>query len=163
VKKGVRLNKIIQGAGQESGRRPGTENMLGIAGLGKACEIAGRDFQVNHQHLKTLRNRLYYGLKEKLQDDMLLNGDLDHTLPNTLNISFRGIIANELVMALHENLVISAGAACHSGITRVSEVLQAMKIPEEWARGAVRISVGKFTTLPEIDKAIELMAGYLVQ
>ncbi|MCX6272372.1 MAG: cysteine desulfurase family protein [Bacteroidetes bacterium] len=159
IKKGTSLNKVILGAGQEKGIRPGTENILGIVGLGKACEIANRDFLKNHEHLINLRNMMYNGLKENLQENLQLNGDLDQILPNTLNLSFKGITSNEMIAALNDKVVLSAGAACHSGITKISEVLQAMNIPEEWAKGAVRISVGRFTTEQEVGRAI----GHIVE
>lgn len=157
IKNGVTLKKVIHGAGQEKGIRPGTENILGIVGIGKACEIAKRDFDKNHVHLIKLRNRMYYGLKENLQDNIQLNGDLDQILPNTLNLSFKGINSNELVAALNDTVVLSAGAACHSGITKISDVLLAMKVPEILAKGAIRISLGKFTTEQEIENAIDLI------
>jgi cysteine desulfurase len=159
IKKGVVLAKITHGAGQENGQRPGTENILGIVGLGMACEIAKRASEKNGELLKKLRNSLYFGLKDKLGEQIQINGDLDHILPNTLNISFCGIIANDIVEILGDRVVLSAGAACHSGITRTSDVLKAMNIPERWAQGAVRMSVGKYTTEHEIEQAI----GYIVE
>ena len=153
VKKGVVIDKIAFGAGQEQGKRPGTQNVIGIIGLGKACEIAQRDFENNVAHLKTLRDRLYLELKSQLGDRVCLNGDLERVLPNTLNLSFKGVIASELVAAAGDKVVFSAGAACHSGLSIVSSVLQAMNVPEIWASGAIRFSVGKYTTMHEIETA----------
>lgn len=154
VKKGILLEKIIHGAGQEKGKRPGTENVLEIVGLGKAFEVASRDLDVNSVKLKKLRNKLYDGLKKKLKENIQINGDIDQILPNTLSLSFKGIIANELIEETNQHVIFSAGAACHSGITKISSVLQAMKVPELWVKGSVRLSIGKLTTENEIKKAV---------
>ncbi|OFX18376.1 MAG: cysteine desulfurase NifS [Bacteroidetes bacterium GWA2_31_9] len=155
IKDGVKLEKMIHGAGQENGLRAGTENVLEIVGLGKACEVALRDLDKNIIRLSQLRYKLYQGLKEILKDNILLNSDLKLSLPNTLNISFKGIIANNFIHELNNNVVASAGAACHSDTVKISHVLHAMKIPEIWAKGAVRFSVGVSTSEQEIENSIK--------
>ncbi len=151
MRRGVQLQKLIHGAGHEQNRRAGTENTLQIVGLGKACEIAGRDWQANYAHLRTLRDQLWTALESSLED-VYLNGHPLQRLPNTLNVSFGGCDAHQ-VLARATQIAASAGAACHAGETQISATMAAMKIPRERARGAIRFSVGKFTTAAEIEQA----------
>ena len=161
VRTGTRLEKFMHGAGQERNMRAGTENVLEIVGLGKACEIARRDLTINRARMKALRDRLHEGLKSAAQD-LRLNGHPEKRLPNTLSIGFRNMEAaallNELIIA---NISTSAGSACHAGETTISHVLAAMKVPLDYAAGTLRLSVGKMTTEVEIDQAIERMASVL--
>ena len=153
VREGVELGKFIHGADHEQNIRPGTENVLEIVGLGKACEIAGRDLSKNIKHLKTTRD----SLKNKLQAEfpsMKINGHPEFCLPNTLNVSFPGLEANTILGSL-ENLAASAGAACHVDQVDLSPVLVAMGIPVETAMGTIRLSTGKCTSLKEIESAVE--------
>lgn len=153
IKKGVVLEKLIHGADHEQNKRAGTENVLEIVGLGQACEVAGRDLEKNQRHLKDMRERLYNGLIKKGLD-IKLNGHLTHRLPNTLSIGFRDIEANTLLWSM-DQLAASAGAACHTDSEETSSVLMAMKVPDEYAMGTIRFSVGKYTTKDEIDTAID--------
>lgn len=154
VRSGIELPLQLHGADQESGRRPGTENVLEIVGLGKACEIAQRDLDKNRTHFKSVRDRLYQALVEELgQDFVRLNGHPEKRLPNTLSVSFRGVEANTLLSEIYEKVAASAGAACHADRVDVSDVLQAMRVPIEWAMGTVRFSVGRSTTEEDIDQA----------
>ena len=157
IKDGVKLEKLIHGADHENNLRAGTENVLEIVGLGKACEIAKRDFTQNTQHQTTMRNRLNNGLKEK-DLDIKLNGHPEFRLPNTLSLSFKNIEANKLLSEISD-IAASAGAACHAEDVKISTVLQAMVIPKDYAMGTIRFSVGKYTTEEEIDKAIEVIAN----
>ncbi|MCJ7736491.1 MAG: cysteine desulfurase, partial [Anaerolineae bacterium] len=159
VREGVQLVPLIHGAGQESGRRPGTENVLEIVGLGKAAEIAARDLEKNRLHFQTLRDRLHEGLLHALGSEMVqLNGHPDKRLPNTLNLSFRGVEASALLVDISDRVAISAGAACHADSTQISAVLQAMDVPMEWAMGTLRFSVGRATTAEQIDTAVRVVA-----
>lgn len=159
VRRGVRLEKLLHGANHESGRRPGTENVLAIVGLGQACKIAQRCLEGNIVHLKTLRDRLHKGLLRELGSEALrLNGHPERRLPNTLSLGFRGIDANSLLAEIAAQVAASAGSACHSGGISVSPVLKAMNVPLEWAAGTVRFSVGRQTTAQEIDQAVEIIA-----
>ncbi len=153
IRNGVKLTKLMHGAGHEQGRRAGTENVLEIVGLGKACYIAKRDMNKNISHMMEMRDSLYNGLKEKLKN-IKLNGHPEKRLPNTLSISFKGIDANMLLNEIKDDVAVSAGAACHSGVTKISHVLSAMNIPLEWAQGTLRFSTGRMTTKTDIDKAI---------
>jgi cysteine desulfurase len=147
----------MYGAGQEKGWRAGTENVLEIVGLGKACEIAALDLEHNMSHMKSLRDRLHHGLVKKLGTLISLNGHQDKRLPNTLNLSFKGFDAQSILSEIGETVAASAGAACHADTVEMSHVLQAMDIPEELGRGAVRFSVGRMTTADQIDRAIEII------
>ena len=160
VRTGVELAPLIHGAGHEGGRRPGTENVLEIVGLGKACQIAGRDLEQNMVHFQTMRDRLHDGLLRELGDEAVrLNGHPERRLPNTLSLSFRGVEANTLLSEVGEQVAASAGAACHADQVDVSAVLEAMQVPVEWAMGTVRFTVGRDTTSEQVDRAIEVMAG----
>jgi cysteine desulfurase len=159
VREGVRLVPIVHGAGHEGGLRPGTENVLEIVGLGKACEIAGRDLAENEERLLAMRDRLHAGLRAALGDQAVrLNGHPELRLPNTLSVSFRGVEANTLLAAIGAEVAASAGAACHAGEVDVSAVLRAMKVPVDWAMGTVRFSVGRGTTAAEIDRTVAVVA-----
>jgi cysteine desulfurase len=148
--------KFYYGAGQEMGRRAGTENVLEIVGLGKACETAERDLVKNMAHMQNLRDRLYQGLCTQL-DDIRLNGLNAERLPNTLNVSFKDLEANRILEEIGLEVAASAGAACHSDTVVISHVLKAMTVPLQWAKGTLRFSVGKMTTTAEIDKAIRIV------
>jgi len=148
----------MHGAGHERNMRAGTENVLEIVGLGKACEIAKLDLKKNLTHIKEMRDRLYNGLKEKIKN-IRLNGHPEKRLPNTLSIGFRNIEAssllNELIIA---DIAVSAGSACHAGSTTISHVLAAMNVPMEFARGTLRLSTGIMTTEEEIDRVIKVIS-----
>jgi len=158
VREGIQLEKFMHGAGHESNMRAGTENVPEIVGLGKACEIAKRALGENITHMKAMRNMLYNGLKNKVKD-IRLNGHPEQRLPNTLSIGFPNIEAsallNKLIMA---GIAVSAGSACHAGSTTISHVLAAMNVPVAYARGTLRLSTGKMTTVEEIDKAVEIIS-----
>ena len=161
IRSGVRLVKFVHGADHEANRRAGTENVLGIVGLGQATEIAGRDLERNMAHMRTMRDRLWAGLTRELDTPGLLrlNGHPDERLPNTLSVGFRSIEANTLLAEIGEQVAASAGAACHADQVDVSTVLQAMQVPLEYAMGTVRFSVGRMTTAEEIDRAVEVVAA----
>ncbi len=148
--------KFCYGAGQEMGWRAGTENVLEIVGLGKACEIAQRDLEKNMEHMKFLRDRLHEGLLAKLTD-IRLNGHYDQRLPNTLSISFKGREANRILEDIGQEVAASAGAACHSDTVQISHVLEAMGVPLDWAKGTLRFSVGRMTTKEDIDTTIRVV------
>ncbi len=162
IKKPLKLEPFCHGAGQESGRRAGTENVLEIVGLGKACEIAGRDLAKNMTHMEFLRNRLHDKLAAEIEP-VRLNGHPTRRLPNTVNLSFYGREANRILEEIGLDVAASAGAACHSDTVEISHVLTAMKVPNDWARGTIRFSVGKMTTTAEIDRAAEVVAAAVNQ
>ncbi len=156
VRKGVQLDKFCHGAGQENGWRAGTENVIEIVGLGKACEVASRDLKKNMAHMQQMRDQLQWGIMTRL-DDVRLNGHPEHRLPNTLSLAFKGLAANRIIEEVGLEVAVSAGAACHSDTVILSHVLTAMQVPPEWAMGTVRFSTGRFTTLPEIDRTVAVV------
>lgn len=157
IRQRTQVAKFMHGAGHEQGRRAGTENVLEIVGLGKACEIARRDLEKNGLHMKKMRDRLHSGLCERMQT-VKYNGHPSHCLPNTLSLGFFGIDATTLISQINDQVAVSAGSACHSGECKISPVLQAMNVPVEWARGTIRFSTGKMTTEDEIDRAVNIVS-----
>ncbi len=155
IRHGTRLEKFFHGAQHEQNHRAGTENVMEIVGLGKACEIANRDLEKNMLHMRKMRERLYEGLRETLKN-MKLNGHPEKRLPNTLSLSFCGIEANTILSEIEE-VAASAGAACHSSGVELSHVLKAMNVPMEYAMGTVRFSTGRMTTEKDIDEAIDII------
>jgi len=158
VREGVELARQLHGAGQEGGRRPGTENVLEIVGLGKACQLAYSGLERNTAHMQSMRDRLHLALQQNLGAEVVrMNGHPEERLPNTLSLSFRAVEANKLLAEIGDRVAASAGAACHTDRVEVSSVLQAMGVPTEWAMGTVRFSVGRETTGDEIDQAVEVI------
>jgi cysteine desulfurase len=153
LRNGIDVMPIMFGAGHERGIRPGTENVIGISGLGKACEIAVRDMPFRYECTLKLRDALFSLLESKLA--VKLNGHRILRLPNTLNVSIKGITAEDLVAALNDEVAFSAGSACHSGIRKPSPVLKAMGLSDEDALSSIRLSVGKDNTISEIEHASE--------
>lgn len=152
VRRGIELQKMIHGAAHEQNLRAGTENVLEIVGLGKACEVVGRELSRQAPLMRNLRDRLESQLTERLPQ-CRVNGNLELRLPNTLSISFPGIEANTIISEL-EQVACSPGAACHSDKVMMSHVLEAMHVPVEYAMGTIRFSTGYMTTETEIDEAV---------
>jgi cysteine desulfurase len=153
IREGVRIDPFMNGAGQERGRRAGTENVIGIVGLGMACEVAARDLRVVGEHLRKMRDLLHEGIVREIPDARL-NGHLLKRLPNTLSLSFRGLDAGRILEEIGLDVAASAGAACHSEGVEISHVLAAMAVPEEWASGTLRLSTGRMTVKEEIRRAV---------
>jgi cysteine desulfurase len=159
IRKGVKIENLMFGAGHEMGRRPGTENVPYIVGLGKACELVQKKETVIHEHIFQMRQRLLEGLIQKSISPITVNANLENCLPNTLSISFANIEAHTLTSVIGEQVCISTGSACHSGSVEISQVLKAMKVEYKQAAGTVRISTGKFTTEEEVDHAVEVISN----
>jgi cysteine desulfurase len=121
--------------------------------LGKACELARKALKNNQ--IGELTDYFYINLKDIFGEKITLNGDLYNRLPNTLNISFLGFNGSDILSLLGEDIAASTGSACHSGLISVSPVLKAMNIPVEIARGAVRFSLGRYTTKEDMDEVIK--------
>ncbi len=155
VRRGVKMEPLHHGAGHERGRRAGTEPVAAIVGLGKAAELARE--HLNDSRTRLLCERLYFGLKATLDETVVLLGHSEARLPNTLAVGFRGFIGGDILGACPE-LCASTGAACHSGRPERSATLAAMGVSEEIAFGAIRFSVGRFSTEAEIDRAVEMIA-----
>ncbi len=161
VRKGLKLEKLIHGADHERNMRAGTENILEIAGMGKAAEVALRDLDENAKHYSAMRNRLEKGLKQALPY-IKINGEQAERLPNTSSVAIPKVEANTLLDEL-EGIAASAGAACHTDSIDVSSVLEAMLVPLDYAMGTIRFSVGRYTTKADIDKAIALFTKKVKQ
>jgi cysteine desulfurase len=151
VRKGVRLEPLIHGAGHESGRRAGTENILLDVGLGAACALA--ESWIGMESVPQLRDLFWNLLQERFGNRVVLNGHPDERLPNTLNVSFVNKVGTEILDRI-EGVAASTGSACHSGSVELSPVLKAMNIPPEIGMGAIRFSLGRTTTPDEIEAAV---------
>lgn len=161
--------KLMHGANHEQNRRAGTENVLEIVGLGKACEISKRDLSKNITKMSNVRDALWDAIVSQMPPKSVkMNGSKDpkRRLPNTLSVSFRGIHASALLSEISDRVAASPGAACHSasdgggsdseGIS-VSATLKAIGLPIEWAMGTVRLSVGRETTVEQVKRAADIL------
>jgi len=158
VRKGTVLEPFVHGAGHESGRRAGTENVLLDVGLGAASALAGS--WLESPSIRVLRDRLWNRFREVLGEQVVLNGHTDQRLPNTLNVSFVGRIGAEVLTTL-EGVAASTGSACHEGRHEMSPVLRAMGLRPEVGLGAVRFSLGRTTTEREVDEVADKISGLL--
>jgi cysteine desulfurase NifS/selenium donor protein len=165
IRRGVQIEKQILGADHESDRRAGTENVIHIAGLGKAAEIITHSYSNGpadegsslNAGIKELRDLLYDGIHAEIPG-ISLNGNPHLRLPNTLSVGFPGVESAILLNAM-EGIAASAGAACHTGSQEVSGVLAAMKVPYEHALGTIRFSLGRMTSRAEIESAIPIIVN----
>lgn len=153
VRRGLDLQQLIVGAGHEQGRRAGTENVLEIVGLGAACALVAREMDNRAPEMRRLRDLLQESLLARIPQARV-NGHGERRLPNTLSVSFPGIEANTIIAEL-ETVACSPGAACHSDKVMMSHVLEAMKVPVEYAMGTIRFSVGYMTSEAEVVEAVE--------
>jgi cysteine desulfurase len=158
IRHGLKLEPIIYGGGQESGRRAGTESVANMVALGTACFLAQEHLAESQQRLRSLRNRLQKLMEHSLPGRIHLNGHKTESLPNTLNISVDGIVGEE-VLGITPEIASSTGSACHEGSTDPSPVLMAMGYSRERALGALRLTVGRWSTEEEMERA----ARYLVK
>jgi len=149
----VKLQPLIDGGGHEGGLRSGTLNVPAIVGFGAACELARMEMKPEAERLKKLRDKLWRGLSRGL-DHVTLNGHPDRRLPGNLNVSFKFVESESLMMAL-AGIAVSSGAACTTTKAEPSHVLKALGIPEDLARSSIRFGLGRFTTAGEIDTVIE--------
>ncbi len=149
----VRIDPIFSGGGQERNLRSGTVPTPLVVGLGAACELAKKEMINDHAWAKMLNERLYKGITSKLEH-IIVNGDLNKRYPGNLNISFAYVEGESLLMAL-KNIAVSSGSACTSASLEPSYVLRAIGVDEELAHTSIRFGIGRFTTIEEIDFAIE--------
>ncbi len=153
----LHLEPIMYGGGQESGRRAGTESVANIVALGTACLLAQEQLSESQVRLHHMRDKLQRLLEQCIPDHVHLNGHRTERLPNTLNISVDGVIGEE-VLAITPEIASSTGSACHEGSTDPSPVLMAMGIARERALGAMRLTLGRWSTEEEIERAARLLA-----
>ncbi|MGJ3260594.1 MAG: cysteine desulfurase family protein [Rhodospirillales bacterium] len=158
IRKGIDLEPLVHGAGHEGGRRAGTESALFAAALGQACVLA-RDL-APAQQVAVLRDRFWNALQDRFGADVVLNGHPEERLPNTLNVSFVGHIGAEILAAIPE-IAASTGSACHAGRIELSPVLDAMGVLPEIGMGAVRFSLGRYTTQEDVDEAARALTEAL--
>lgn len=157
VRKGTRIAPFMLGGHQEGGRRAGTENVPGIVGLGKACELAAENIEQENKKVKRLRDKLENAMLENCPDSRL-NGDKKNRLPNTSNISFEYIEGEAILLMLDKyGICASSGSACTSGSLEPSHVLRAMGVPFTAAHGSIRFSLSRYNTEEEVDHTIEIM------
>ncbi len=150
----IRIEAQIHGGGHERGMRSGTLPVHQIVGMGEAYRIAKEEMESEMARLRTLRNRLWNGVKD--MEEVYLNGDLEQGAPNILNVSFNYVEGESLIMAL-KDLAVSSGSACTSASLEPSYVLRALGMTDELAHSSIRFSLGRFTTEEEIDYAIDLI------
>jgi cysteine desulfurase len=156
----VRLLPLIDGGGQERGLRSGTLPTPLCVGLGRAAAIAGAEMAEEAPRLLRLRERLYRNLKQRVPG-LRVNGDIKHRLPGSLNLSFPGVTAPELIEAC-PSVAMSTGSACTSATVEPSYVLRALGLPDEVANASIRLAVGRFTTEAEVDFAADAIANAAV-
>lgn len=155
AKRGTRVHSLIHGGHQERGRRGGTENVLGIVGLGKACELTEERMNKDIENISYLRDKLEQGILSSCIGSVL-NGDKDNRLPNTTNISFEHLDGEAILFMLDDrNICVSTGSACESGSLEASHVLKSMEISRNMINGAIRFSLGRYSTENDVNRVLE--------
>jgi len=163
IRSGTRLRQLLYGGHHQRGFRPGTENVAGIVGLGKAAEIASESLEADARRVSALRDKLEQGLLARVPHARVNGGAVSRT-PNTTNLSFPGIEGEALLIALDlKGLACSTGAACSSGAVEPSHVLTAIGLPPEEARASLRFSLGRHTTEKEIEFALQVVPAAVEQ
>lgn len=151
VRRGTPFRPFLRGGHQERGRRAGTENVASIVALGKACEIAAQNLDVENTHVRALRDKLEQGLI-KVIPDAIVNGDVANRLPNTTSVAFKYVEGEAILLLLDQlGICASSGSACTSGSLEPSHVLRAMGVPFTYAHGSIRFSLSRYTTDEEVD------------
>jgi cysteine desulfurase len=150
VRRGISFQPFVVGGHQERNRRAGTENVAGIIGMGKAADFALKRLSEDAEHVRSLRDQLEASLLQSCPDARV-NGSRESRLPNTLNISFRYLEGEAILVLLDQyGICASTGSACTAGSSEPSHVLRAMAVPPDWLQGAVRFSLSRFTTAEEV-------------
>jgi cysteine desulfurase len=163
VQRTAPMKPLIMGAGQENGRRAGTENVAAIVGFGKACELAARSLPTYTQEVGRLRDRLETAILDMVSD-VIVNGSRLPRLANTTNISIRNCAANGIIQELDaRGIAISAHSACHSGDLNPSHVLTAMQVPEPYLHGTLRISLSRYSTTAEIEILLKILPDIIAK
>jgi len=157
------LQPLLHGGHQERGRRSGTENVPGIAALGKACAIAGRDLAAEGERQRQLQQRLEHGIRERI-GNVRIQGEEAPRLPGTTNASFGATEGEALMMSLDlQGVAISTGSACSSGSLEPSHVLRAMRVQPPFLHGALRFSLGRSTTADDVDYVLDILPDIVAQ
>ncbi len=150
----IRLEAQMHGGGHERGLRSGTLATHQIVGMGEAFRIAKEEMSTENERIRMLRDRLYKGLRE--MEEVYLNGDFEHRIAGNLNVSFNYVEGESLIMALRD-LAVSSGSACTSASLEPSYVLRALGRNDELAHSSIRFTIGRYTTIEEIDYSIDLV------
>lgn len=157
VRKNIMVPSFIHGGGQERGKRAGTENVAGIVGMGKAIEISNKNMIQNIKQQRRLRNMLVDMVKKDIPD-VIYNGHSYNRLPGNASFSFKGVDANALLIMLEESgICASAGSACNTSERTISHVIKAIKVPQDYAQGTVRFSIGADNTEDDIHKTFKAL------
>jgi cysteine desulfurase len=157
VNRRTKFAPYLIGGSQENGKRAGTQNVASIVALGKACEIAGEFMEHETTTVRGLRDAFENGVLTRIEGARV-NGDCDHRLPNTSNLSFEGIDSEGALMLLDQNhICCSSGSACNTGSVHASHVLKAMGFSDDRARASLRFSFSRFNTVDEVEKALEIL------
>ena len=159
IRKGVRLEPLMHGAGHEAGRRAGTENVSLLVGLGQAAELAA-DLEPMDEVLR-IREVFWARLQEVFGESVVLNGHPTLRLPNTLSVAFIGHVGGDILAAMPE-VAATTGSACHSGTVDMSPVLKAMNTPEEIASGTIRFSLGRSSSEADVEHVVEQLTRVLM-
>lgn len=159
IKSGTKIQPWNEGGGHERGRRAGTENVAGAVGLAEAIKIAARDMEKETANMTAMTSRFYELAKEKIPD-IRFNGSFKKRVPNTINLSFRAVEGEAIVLSLDlKGIMVSSGSACTSGTTEPSHVLKAMGVPLDLARGSIRFSFGRSNRNDDADYVVNILAG----
>lgn len=157
VRKDENLPSFIHGGSQERGKRAGTENVAGIVGMAEALDIAVQEMRYTRPRLIRLRNYFVERVLHEIADTRL-NGHRYQRLPGNVNFSIRGVDATALLVLMEEEgICASAGSACNTGQTRISHVIEAIHVPEDYAAGSIRFTMGRATSRQEVDQTIEAL------
>ena len=157
IREGVKIPSFIHGGSQEKGKRAGTENIAGIVGMAEALSIAAHEMPYTRNRLIRLRNYFVERVRHEIPQSRL-NGHPYKRLPGNVNFSFAGIDATALLVLLEEEeICASAGSACNTGQTRISHVIEAIRVPEEYAAGSVRFTMGRETTKRDVDACVDAL------
>ena len=158
IKNGIQVEKIINGGHQEKDKRAGTENVVGIVGLGKACEIVNKNMDAHIRNLTKLRDYYIKRLQNEMQDKIRINGSMEKRLPGNANVSFEANNASEMIFKLDEKgICVSSGSACSSGNSLPSHVLTAIGVPEKYLNSAIRTTFGDENTFEQIDYLLKCL------
>ena len=163
IRRGTKFSPFLIGGHQEKGRRGGTENTAGIIGLGKACELAAKNMEMENSFVRRLRDKLEMELLKKIPQSRV-NGDIQNRLPNTTNISFEYVEGEAILLLMNElGICASSGSACTSGSLQPSHVLRAMGVPFTMAHGSIRFSLSVYNTEEEVDFVIDKMPAIILR
>ena len=158
IKNGINVEKYINGGHQERNQRAGTENVAGIVGLGKACELANKSMNTHIKNLSRIRDYYLSKLKKEMPEKIRINGSMENRLPGNANVSFEGVDASELIFKLDEKgICVSSGSACSSGNTTPSHVLTAINVPEQYLNSAIRTTFGDSNTFEQVDYLVRII------